>query len=92
MSKINDNKVERLEERVGCDSVVPRSGLHVQMPPGAKAPRSGIYETVGPRGGRTGEQREITRGTPLPPTPANRTWELIKPTPGSTSTSDTRKK
>jgi hypothetical protein len=39
------------------------------LKPGQKAPASGIYEAVGPRGGRTGEQIDIVRGEPLPPTP-----------------------
>ena len=29
------------------------------LPPGTSTPRSGIYEQVGPRGGRTGEQAEL---------------------------------
>ncbi|MDL5350550.1 YjzC family protein [Microbacterium sp. zg-YB36] len=37
--------------------------------PGDRAPRSGQYEIVGPRGGRTGSERTVTRGEPLPPTP-----------------------
>ena len=37
--------------------------------PGEKAPASGQYEIVGPRGGRTGEERTVVRGEPLPPTP-----------------------
>jgi hypothetical protein len=37
--------------------------------PGQEAPKSGQYEIVGPRGGRTGEERTVTRGEPLPPTP-----------------------
>ena len=37
--------------------------------PGEEAPRSGQYEQVGPRGGRTGQERTVTRGEPLPPTP-----------------------
>ena len=37
--------------------------------PGEHAPRSGQYEIVGPRGGRTGEERTVVRGEPLPPTP-----------------------
>ena len=36
--------------------------------PGEKAPRSGQYERVGPRGGRTGGERTVTRREPLPPT------------------------
>ncbi|WP_169543590.1 YjzC family protein [Sneathiella aquimaris] len=35
--------------------------------PGEKAPRSGQYEITGPRGGKTGVERTITRGEPLPP-------------------------
>ena len=37
--------------------------------PGTTATRSGQYEIVGPRGGRTGAERTVTRGEPLPPTP-----------------------
>jgi len=32
------------------------------------APASGHYEILGPRGGRTGEERTVTKGEPLPPT------------------------
>ncbi len=39
------------------------------LKPGTAAPRSGQYEQVGSRGGRTGEERTVTRGEPLPPTP-----------------------
>lgn len=37
--------------------------------PGEKAHASGQYEIVGPRGGRTGSERTVVRGEPLPPTP-----------------------
>jgi len=37
--------------------------------PGETAPASGQYEITGPRGGRTGEERTVVRGEPLPPTP-----------------------
>lgn len=40
-----------------------------KMKPGQKAPRSGEYELVGPRGGGTGEVRSGVRGKSLPPTP-----------------------
>jgi len=43
-----------------------------EMKPGSKAPASGQYEIIGPRGGRTGEERTVTRGEPLPPTPEPR--------------------
>jgi hypothetical protein len=36
--------------------------------PGEKATRSGQYERLGPRGGRTGDERTVTRHEPLPPT------------------------
>lgn len=39
------------------------------LKPGMTAPRSGQYEIVGPRGGRTGEERTVVRNEPLPPTP-----------------------
>jgi hypothetical protein len=37
--------------------------------PGEKAPRSGQYEIVGPRGGKVGTERTVVRGEPFPPTP-----------------------
>jgi len=37
--------------------------------PGETAPQSGQYEIVGPKGGRTGEERTVTKKEPLPPTP-----------------------
>ena len=37
--------------------------------PGERAPDSGQYEITGPRGGRTGEERTVTKGEPMPPTP-----------------------
>lgn len=37
--------------------------------PGGKAPPSGQYEIIGQRGGRTGEERTVVKGEPLPPTP-----------------------
>ena len=36
--------------------------------PGQKAPKSGQYQIIGPRGGK-GAERTVTRGEPLPPTP-----------------------
>lgn len=39
------------------------------LKPGQDAPRSGQYEQIGPRGGRTGDERTVTRGEPMPPTP-----------------------
>ena len=56
--------------------------LHeVYMKPGSKAPRSGQYEIIGPRGGHTGEERTAIKGKPLPPTPkSGQTFELVDPT------------
>ena len=35
--------------------------------PGEKAPRSGQYEELGPRGGRTGHEVTISKGERVPP-------------------------
>jgi len=51
------------------------------LPPGSKAPRSGQYEIVGPRGGKTGDERTVTRGEPLPPTPERgQEYVIVDPT------------
>ena len=39
------------------------------LPPGTRAPRSGEYEIIGPRGGDTGKERTGVQGKRLPPTP-----------------------
>jgi hypothetical protein len=36
--------------------------------PGQKAPNSGQYGVVGPRGGKTGTEVTVTKGETLPPT------------------------
>jgi hypothetical protein len=41
-----------------------------KLTPGTPAPASAQYEIVGPRGGRTGVERTVVRGEPLPPTPS----------------------
>jgi hypothetical protein len=38
-----------------------------RLKPGETAPRSGQYEIIGPRGGKTGDERTVTKGEPLPP-------------------------
>ncbi len=49
--------------------------------PGQKAETSGQYEIIGPRGGRTGEERTVTKGEPLPPTPeAGQKYVLVDKT------------
>lgn len=51
------------------------------MKPGQTATRSGQYEIIGPRGGHTGQERTVTRGEPLPPTPSKgMTYQLTDPT------------
>lgn len=37
--------------------------------PGTAAPASAQYEIVGPKGGKTGQERTVVKGEPLPPTP-----------------------
>ena len=37
--------------------------------PGEKAKTSGQYPIVGPKGGKTGKERTVTKGEPFPPTP-----------------------
>ena len=39
------------------------------LKPGTRAPASGQYERIGPRGGRTGHEVTVVRREPLPPTP-----------------------
>ena len=49
--------------------------------PGQRAPRSGQYERVGPRGGRTGEEVTSVEGKPIPPTPKpGEGYILVDPT------------
>jgi hypothetical protein len=40
-----------------------------QYKPGQKAPTSGQYPIIGPRGGDTGKERTVTKGEPFPPPP-----------------------
>ncbi len=48
-----------------------------KLTPGTPAPASGQYEIVGPRGGRTGVERTVVPGEPLPPTPhAGETYRI----------------
>jgi hypothetical protein len=39
-----------------------------EFKPGEECPISGQWEIVGPRGGRTRDERTITKGEPFPPT------------------------
>ncbi|MES2773396.1 MAG: hypothetical protein V4722_04390 [Bacteroidota bacterium] len=50
------------------------------LKPGQPAPKSGQYETIGPRGGH-GNEITSTKGNPLPPTQkAGSTYVLADPT------------
>lgn len=52
-----------------------------ELKPGQTAPRSGQYEQLGPRGGRTGHEVTVVKGEPLPPTPKpGMTFTLVDPT------------
>lgn len=56
-------------------------GKERRYSPGEKAPRSGQYEIVGPRGGRTGVERTVTKDEPLPPPQkAGQKFILVDPT------------
>jgi hypothetical protein len=51
-----------------------------RLKPGTPTPQSGIYDKVGKRGGKTGEQATSTEGKPLPPTDKpGETWRLNEP-------------
>ena len=48
--------------------------------PGQKAPASGQYQQIGPRGGK-GKEVTVVKGEPLPPTPSKgTTYKLVDPT------------
>lgn len=50
------------------------SGLH----PGERAPASGQYHVVGPRGGKTGREVTATKGKPMPPSQEHgQTYKLV---------------
>lgn len=52
-----------------------------KLKPGQKVPRSGQYEIIGPRGGKTGEEITGVKGKTLPPTPkAGSAYKLVDPT------------
>lgn len=51
----------------------PKEVLTMSKPilkPGQHAPASGQYGILGPRGGKTGVERTVVAGEPLPPPPA----------------------
>lgn len=49
------------------------------LKPGEKAPKSGQYQKVGPRGGK-GDEVTVTKGEPMPPTDKKgTTFNLVDP-------------
>jgi hypothetical protein len=51
------------------------------LKPGEKAPESGQYERIGPRGGKTNQEVTVVKGEPLPPTPKpNQTYVIVDKT------------
>jgi len=51
------------------------------LKPGEITKRSGQYEIIGPRGGKTGEEITSVKGKPLPPTlKAGFSYKLTDPT------------
>jgi len=49
--------------------------------PGEKVPVSGQAEIIGSSGGRTGNERTVTRGERFPPTPKpNQRYEIVDKT------------
>ena len=49
--------------------------------PGQKAPHSGQYGVVGPRGGKTNKEVTVVKGEPFPPSPKKgSTFVLNDPT------------
>lgn len=59
---------------------MPKKGSGL-LAPGSITPKSGQYEIVGPRGGRTGKERTSVANKPLPPTPrSGQQYRLVDPT------------
>lgn len=51
------------------------------LKPGNIAPKSGQYEIIGKRGAQTGNERTVTKGEPLPPTPkSGQSYNLVDET------------
>jgi hypothetical protein len=54
--------------------------MNKPLKPGQPAPKSGIYNVTGPRGGKTSEQVVSIQSHPLPPTPKpGQGYKLVKP-------------
>jgi hypothetical protein len=51
------------------------------LKPGQTATKSGQYEQIGPRGGKTGKEVTVVKGEPFPPSPKQgMTYDLVDPT------------
>lgn len=75
-----DNESHTLGARLYATAAGEKIMARTTYRPGTPTPRSGIYEQVGPRGGRTGEQIDSTQGNPLPPTDKHgQEWILVMP-------------
>jgi hypothetical protein len=48
------------------------------LTPGTKAPYSGEWQQIGPRGGK-GEEVTVPKGHRLPPAPEGSTYKLVRP-------------
>lgn len=49
--------------------------------PGEKTPKSGQYEIIDPRSGKTGKEITSTKNKPMPPTPKpGQVYKLVDPT------------
>jgi len=50
------------------------------LSPGSKAPQSGQYQQIGPRGGK-GKEVTVVKGEPMPPAPQKgTTYKIVDPT------------
>jgi hypothetical protein len=67
----------RLEREFRFRASSPGGVRSVVVAPGGRAPKSGVYQQIGPRGGRHREQVTAVVGDPLPPAPAGRAWTLL---------------
>jgi hypothetical protein len=70
-------KPEHLKGRGRRAAASPKGSQFVHLAPGTPAPKSGVYQQTGPRGGRPGERVTSVRGSPLPAAPKGRTWRLV---------------
>lgn len=51
-----------------------------KLKPGQRAPKSGQYEVVGPRGGTRGREVTSIKGKPLPPATSGERYILVDET------------